>query len=261
MLAPYIASYRKRLEALPGGPYPGVDPDKAAVLAATVKAMESPGSVSRIEEARLGDSENGLFDYLRAIAEADPRDAIAHIRRGNESPLVHLTVEKNPIVSYSPALNAIQSLSERIGDLVATDRTAASALLGMAVRIARAEPHALIHLVIGVSIVNAVLKEDAMAARKNGDREWIASSAGHATQYRDWMTSVHRFWIWETRFAPLIEMRFCRLGGITSADLNAYYKGELADLEKVAAVEATADLAYRGERPRVVRHLKGMPNG
>lgn len=261
MIAAYIASYRKRLEALPGGPYLGVDPAKAAALADVVKAMEHPGSAARIEEARLDDPENGLFDYLRAIAEGNPREAVSHIRRGNAAPHVYLVVEKNPIVSYCPALPAIQTLVERIDDWVASDSTAAKALLEMAVRIAHAEPQALIQVVVGVSVVNGVLKADAAAARKCEDREWIASAAQNVAEYRDWMTKVHRAFIWEMRLAPLIEWRFRRLCGITSDEFGAYFKGELADDAKVEALEVGADLVYRQERPRVQRHLKGSPKG
>lgn len=261
MISAYIAAYRKSLEALPGGPYPGADEARGIRLKAVVETLGTNGSRAAIREAQAEEPENGLFHYLLAVEASDPREALTHLRMGNTCRFLALTVKKNPISTASPALTPMHGLAKRAEEMIKADSAAGGDLLVAAVQIARSEPQALINLLVGAAFVNIVLKADAMAARESGDRDRVAASARHAAKHREWMASAIKMGMVRQKIGLFDRIVFLRMAGITAAELDAYYKGELKDLEKVAAFETVADLSYRKERKAMSRYLKRVPIG
>lgn len=257
MISAYIAHYRRTLEALPGGPYPGADPGEAALLAAAVDAAAKGEPVT-------SESDNGLFRYLAAasaIKAGDLHRVMAEVRLGNAASRVEMVVSQNPITTACPALGPVRLMAQRSDVLIGTDPTAAGDLLDTALRVARAEPRSLINLIVGASIVNLVLKADHVAARESGDSARVREAARLAAKHRDWMTAVFRMGMTQRKLVILNHGRFHRMAGVTGAELAAYFKGELKDPRKVAALETAADLEYRKERVKVERYLRQLPNG
>jgi hypothetical protein len=257
MISAYIARYRKSLEALPGGPYPGADPAQAAELDVALEALASGTPIQ-------GDEGNGLFAYLRAVAAiraGDPLRAVDEVREGNAAPRFELVVAQNPISTACPALEVMNELGRHVEALIEADPTVAGDLYDTSLRIARAEPRSTINLLIGAAFVNSALKADAMAARESNDVGRIRAATLSADRHRDWMTSIFKAVMGSRIFGVLDQMRFNRLVGLSSADSGAYFEGNLSDPAKIAAFESAADLAYRKERGKVERLLRKLPNG